>query len=65
MYQAGPWNGLASRLRRIRDVWAVRRDNRRMRAELERLLSAGDHLIEDIGLNSREVRKWLEREAKD
>lgn len=59
------WNAAASRLQRIRQP---RMDYERMlhtRRELERLLSVGDYLIHDIGLDPREVREWLETESRE
>lgn len=39
--------------------WTAWRDRQRLRDDLERLLSAGDHLLEDIGLDPGSVRQAL------
>ena len=50
---------LLSRLAEIRSVTGTWRQRRRYRRELQRLMSTGPHLIEDIGLS----RTHAEREA--
>ncbi|MCB8819193.1 hypothetical protein [Microvirga rosea] len=63
MKRVGGWAVLRSRWRHIHEVRAADRKQRRLRRDLERLLSAGDHLIRDIGLDPRLVRQWLRNDG--
>ncbi len=57
------WGAVASRCHRDRHSRLEERRTRHMRRELERLLSLGDYLIQDIGLDPKGVREWLENES--
>jgi len=59
MIQTSVWNALVSCLRRAHEIQAARAEKQRLRAELKRLLSSGDHLILDLGLDPGHVRAWL------
>ncbi len=60
MNNSGFWDFLATRLQNIRQTSAAHSGARQLRTELKRLLSVGDHLIEDIELDPEQVREWLE-----
>ncbi len=54
--------GFAAHLQNDQDI---PEDTEKLRAELERLLCLGDHLIRDIGLDPDDVRQWLMTSADE
>ncbi len=61
MIHPSVWNALVSCLRQAQEIQAAR-EERRLRAELKRLLRLGDHFIRDIGLDPGRVRAWLDED---